>query len=269
MKRSPFAASISVQTVFPGPNVIPSLSDVLISLRENGFYGIELNIPDLYKTITPDKLRKELDTYELKMDYLATGAFAKKNRLSLSTSDQKLRELSIEGLLQNITYASEFECGIILGFFKGGISKDRISAASYLEQSIYHALPLAEKLNVTILLEVTNHTECSVLNTLEEGAVLIDKIGSPFVKLLADTYHMNIDEPDLFSSLEKYVNYFPHLHLSDNTRTYPGFGTLDFARIARTLHRIGYKGSYALEGNLQSGLINDINTSADYLHTLY
>ena len=64
MKRSPFAASISVQTVFPGPNVIPSLSDVLISLRENGFYGIELNIPDLYKTITPDKLRKELDTYE-------------------------------------------------------------------------------------------------------------------------------------------------------------------------------------------------------------
>ncbi len=269
MKHNPFRAAISVQTSFPAQNEGFSFSEVLSSLRENGFYGIELNIPDLYDAISPDSLKKKLEAYELKMDYLATGAFAKKHRLSLSTPDDDLRGLSVEGLIQNIHYASELGCGIILGFFKGGPNEDRQSAASLFEKSVCTVLPLAEKLKVTILLEITNHLECSVLNTLEEGATLIHKIGSPYVKLLADTYHMNIDEPDLYLSLKKYAGCFPHLHLSDNTRSFPGYGSLDFTGIINTLQKAGYTGSYALEGNLQNGLLNDIRSSASFLRTVF
>ena len=266
MNLSALNVPVSVQTTYSGSaNGRPTLCQIFCALKENGFQGVELNIPDLYSDISPSELKKLLDSYELKMDYLATGGFAKKYSLSLSTPDENIRALSLEGLTQNIRYAAELRCGIILGFFKGTAIEDRTLASHLFLDSIQKTIPVIESYKVPVLLEVTNHMESSVLNTLEEGALVVDKIGSPYVSLLADTYHMSIDEDDILSSLQKYLNYFPHLHLSDNTRTFPGFGTLNFQAIVQTLKNINYHGTFALEGNPHNGLLEDIALSAAYL----
>jgi sugar phosphate isomerase/epimerase len=81
---------------------------------------------------------------------------------------------------------------------------------------------------VQVLIEATNHKEASIIRTLKEGARAIDFLDCPFIRLLADIYHMNIEEPSLLDSLSEYMDYYPHLHISDDNRAYPGLGSLDF-----------------------------------------
>ena len=120
--------------------------------------------------------------------------------------------------------------------------------------------------NVLLLDEPTNHKEASIIRTLKEGAHVINFLDCPFIQLLADTYHMNIEEPSLVDSLSEYMSYYPHLHISDDNRAYPGLGSLDFTAIYRKLMECGYKGTVAVEGNIQHGLLEDTQICAAYLH---
>ena len=95
-----------------------------------------------------------------------------------------------------------------------------------------------------VLIEATNHKEASIIRTLKEGARAIDFLDCPFIRLLADTYHMNIEEPSLVDSLSEYMNYYPHLHISDDNRAYPGLGSLDFTGGKRLQGNRGCGGEY-------------------------
>ena len=64
------------------------------------------------------------------------------------------------------------------------------------------------------------------------------------------------------------MNYYPHLHISDDNRAYPGLGSLDFTAIYRKLMECGYKGTVAVEGNIQHGLLEDTQICAAYLHKM-
>ena len=59
-----------------------------------------------------------------------------------------------------------------------------------------------------VLIEATNHKEASIIRTLKEGARAIDFLDCPFIRLLADIYHMNIEEPSLLDSLSEYMDYY-------------------------------------------------------------
>ena len=119
-----------------------------------------------------------------------------------------------------------------------------------------------------VLIEATNHKVASIIRTLKEGARAIDFLDCPFIRLLADIYHMNIEEPSLLDSLSEYMDYYPHLHISDDNRAYPGLGSLDFAAIYRKLVESGYRGTVAVEGNIQHGLLEDTQICAAYLHKM-
>ena len=49
------------------------------------------------------------------------------------------------------------------------------------------------------------------MNTLEEGAAFLEKVNHAHVKLLVDTFHMNIEEDNMFTSIK---NIFPRLVVS-------------------------------------------------------
>ena len=100
---------------------------------------------------------------------------------------------------------------------------------------------------VTVLLEPLNRYECDYLNRLEDGAAIAAEIGAPNLKLLADTFHMNIEEPDIAASLRAAGSLVGHVHLADSNREAPGHGHLDIAGVLDALHGIGYQGYLSLE----------------------
>ena len=67
-------------------------------------------------------------------------------------------------------------------------------------------------------------------------------IGSEKVKLLCDTYHMNIEEKDIADSLYQAGDKLGHVHFADSNRFGPGYGHIPFQEIVQTLKKTGYDG---------------------------
>ena len=68
--------------------------------------------------------------------------------------------------------------------------------------------------------------------------------------------------------LAEYRNIYKNLHISDNNRYYPGFGSLAFERILRILDAFGYEGTISIEGRNMGTLEEDIRHSCNYLRSV-
>jgi len=81
-----------------------------------------------------------------------------------------------------------------------------------------------------------------MVNTLAQGADLVAAAGSTGVRLLADTYHMSIEEDDLCAALRACAGVLGAVHLSDSNRHQPGTGHVPFGPVLATLAEIGFDG---------------------------
>lgn len=240
---------VTLQCTYQGSEEMASFTALLKLLSKYGFSGIELNLPDL-SAISDNTLQKLLGSLELRLTYIATGAYAKARGFSLSSPDPVLRRKSIEGCKENIRYASQFHCGIIIGFFKNQPSDKKENAEHYLTDSLIQLSDFARELNVQILLEATNRYESSVANALTDTFQIVHQIGSPMISILPDTFHMNIEECDPFHALRVCSGHYPNVHLSDNNRFFPGMGCIPFERYIQTLDDLQYQGTLGIEGNI-------------------
>ncbi len=75
--------------------------------------------------------------------------------------------------------------------------------------------------------------------------------------VMADTYHMNIEERSLPEAIRETGELLNHVHLSDSNRLAPGWGHIDFGEILRTLQEIGYGRYLAFELILPPGSPSD------------
>ena len=72
--------------------------------------------------------------------------------------------------------------------------------------------------------------------------ILVEKVGADNFGLLLDTFHMNIEESEIETSIETCGDRIFHFHVADSNRWYPGAGHLDFKSILASLLSTGYKG---------------------------
>ncbi len=109
----------------------------------------------------------------------------------------------------------------------------------------------AEAAGVLVLLEPLNRYEDHMVNTLAQAAELVAAAGSPAVRVLADTYHMNIEEDDPRAALHDVRGVLGAVHLSDSNRHQPGTGHVDFGALLATLHEDGFDGVLSVECRLR------------------
>jgi sugar phosphate isomerase/epimerase len=105
----------------------------------------------------------------------------------------------------------------------------------------------AEAAGVVVLLEPLNRYEDHMVNTVAAAAGLARAVGSPAVRVLADTYHMNIEEADPCSALRAAADVLGGVHLSDSNRHQPGTGHVPFPAILATLRELGFDGVLSVE----------------------
>jgi sugar phosphate isomerase/epimerase len=104
---------------------------------------------------------------------------------------------------------------------------------------------------VAVLFEPLNRYEDHMVNRLDQGAVIVRAVGIDAVKLVVDTYHMNIEEDDPPTAVREAGALVGHVQLGDSARWQPGTGHVDFAAIVDALHDISFGGWLALECNLR------------------
>lgn len=99
----------------------------------------------------------------------------------------------------------------------------------------------------TLALECINRYENSFLNTVQQGLALLDAIGRDNVGLHLDTYHMNIEEASIVQAIASAKGRIKRIHLSENTRGYPGSGSLPWKEIVEAAKSAGYQGPWIIE----------------------
>ncbi len=236
-------------------------------LQQFGFTGVELNIANV-QSADMDAIQRFLGEYDLVMTMLASGLAAKTHGLSLSSPDATIRSRSVDASLQFIDFVQGRDVGFIIGFLKGGPVQDAARAKSDFLASMDRIAAHARMKQVHVIIEATNRYESDVANTLDEAVQIVDVLDNPYLHILPDTFHMNIEEADTHAALIAHQDKFVSVHISDNNRYYPGLGAIDFNRVFHTLEIIGFDGPVAIEGNLRSSFSADLHDSMAYLATV-
>ena len=105
----------------------------------------------------------------------------------------------------------------------------------------------AERAGVRLFVEPVNRYETHLLVRLRDAASLIEPIGHPRLAIVADLFHMALDEPDIPAAIRDNAAAIGHVHLADSNRRLPGQGRTDFRAALAALEAIGYDGWMAFE----------------------
>ena len=100
---------------------------------------------------------------------------------------------------------------------------------------------------VVLGLEALNRFETDIANTAGHAIEIVDRVGSPGLGVMLDTFHMNMEEFDLSSAIRKTGARLVHFQANENNRGFVGSGHIDWPGIARALHDISYEGPIVLE----------------------
>ena len=105
----------------------------------------------------------------------------------------------------------------------------------------------AAKRKQILLYEPINRYETNLLNSDRGRGTLRARPANSDVKLLADLFHMNIEETDLAAAIRTAGRLIGHVHLADSNRRPAGLGHTDFKPILQALRDIGFNGYFGVE----------------------
>ncbi|KAE8763867.1 sugar phosphate isomerase/epimerase family protein [Georgenia thermotolerans] len=102
---------------------------------------------------------------------------------------------------------------------------------------------------IRIGLECCNRYETNILNTAEQALAYIAALDRPNVVAHLDTYHMNIEEPDLREPVLRAAaaGRLGYVHVGESHRGAPGTGTVPWEEFFGALRECGYDGTVTFE----------------------
>ncbi len=98
-----------------------------------------------------------------------------------------------------------------------------------------------------VAFEILNRYESHQIRTVDAGLALLDAVAEDNLSLLADAYHMNIEEADPAAALRRGGARIGLYHAADSNRGAIGDGHSDFAAQIGALDDIAYDGPVILE----------------------
>jgi len=223
------------------------LSDGVRMAAELGYDGIELHIRDP-REIDAGELEKLLRKYRLAVPTIGTGQAYGEEGLSFADPAPEIRRKAVLRIKEQMELASRLGVPrVTIGLIRGtaGSEENRSPAEARVEECLAECL--AHDPAVTLVLEPINRYETALYNDVASAKAAIGRIGKPNLRLLVDTFHMNIEEPDICRSIRQAGDLISHVHFADSNRWAPGCGHLDFRGILRALQEIGYGGAICAE----------------------
>ena len=232
-----------------------TFAERLRNLEKYGFEGVELNGAELLKPGGLDERLVALRDSPVQAASSCGGVDAQ-----LVSPDPGMRRECIDGLKKLLDACAELGAvgPISVPIFNRSARVPDLSPLMdqhQLEKELLVAVlgEIAEhavKVGASLLLEPLNRYESNSLKDIEEGAEICRRVGSPGVKLMADFFHMHIEQRDMAKSLTAVKDVLAHCHLADSTRLEPGTGLTDFVAPFKALKQAKFKGFMALECGL-------------------
>jgi sugar phosphate isomerase/epimerase len=215
-----------------------------------GFDGIELFTASA-DAIDGDHLAELLEKYQLQLAAVGTGAGKVLHGWTLTDPDPEIRKKAISFISDMIEFGAKFGAPAIIGSMQGSFGIGTGPRLDYGFEHFCEALDIlgekAKQEGTFLLVEPLNRYETSGFNYLFAFDNFQSYLKTRNVKVLADLFHMNIEEDNLAQAILDYGKYIGHVHFADSNRKPMGLGHTDMKPIAAALKEIGYEGYVSAE----------------------
>ncbi|MFC5409356.1 TIM barrel protein [Larkinella bovis] len=213
-----------------------------------GFDAVELFTASA-DAVAPDRLAALCEQFGVKIAAVGTGAGKVIHGLTLTDPDAQVRSRAVAFIADMMAFGAGFGAPAIIGSMQGNAvpGVEREQALEWLVEGLNILGKQAGDQGVTLIYEPLNRYETNLINRLEDGVDLLKSLDNQYVKLLADLFHMNIEEVSLAESLRLAAPYIGHVHFADSNRRPVGFGHTDLQEVAAVLQQMDYAGYISAE----------------------
>lgn len=219
------------------------LNTNLAAIASLGYQGVELAIRDP-NILDAAWLERATRAHGLAVPAIGTGQAWGEEGLSFTDPDPSIRRAAIERIKSHIPVAARFGAVIIIGLIRGTVKPGVVHAQAldWLTDGLRECGIAAQLHGIRLALEPINRYETTLVNRIQQGLELIDRVGAANLGLLLDTFHMNIEEARIEDAVCACSGHIFHFHVADSNRWYPGGGHLDFRSVLNALANTGYQG---------------------------
>lgn len=213
-----------------------------------GFDGVEIFAPG-HEALPADPVAAILRRHGLGLAALGSGAGWVRHKLSLTSPDESVRRNARAFLREMILAGGRLGAPVILGSMQGRHegSVTREQALDWLASAVAELADLAAEMGQVFLVEPLNRYETNLLRTMDEALDLMARAGRRNTRVLADLFHMNIEEASWESSIARAGASIGHVHFADSNRRAMGMGHTDFRAVTLLLRQAGYQGYLSAE----------------------
>ncbi len=228
-------------------NVTEEHYPILEQLKSYGYDGVEIPIFEL--DVEPyQKLGAKCD--ELGLERTAVTVCSVEN--NPASGDAKIRQSGLDYIKQVIdacqALGSNLLCGpyhSALGEFSGnGPTEDELR---WSQETLRQAAEYAQTADVVLGMEYLNRFECYLLNTAVDAAKYVKAVNHPNLRMMYDTFHANIEEKNINEAVKACADVTCHVHISENDRSTPGEGLVDWDATFQALKETKYEGWMTVE----------------------
>ena len=216
--------------------------------------------------------RYGFDALELSVDSIVSAEAAIRERVPVSAitggyrgwlidPDDEKRRTARADLTRLLQLAGDLGCGCVVVPIWGrtrnlpGIAtgRTREEDEAIFVDAMTELARAAERYGSRLFIEPINRYQNDVCVTIADALRLRERIGGGAVFVMADVFHMNIEEADMGESILEAGRWLGHVHLADSQRLEPGKGHLDLRPVFAALARTGYDGYASFELAALSG----------------
>jgi sugar phosphate isomerase/epimerase len=229
----------------------PDFESNVARLGALGYDGVELAVRDP-ASLDVARVKRVLDAQHLIVPAIGTGQAYVEEQLSLTDRRAAVRDRAMARLESHVALAREFGALVIVGLIRGSAgtlaeAPSRDQTRAWLIDALKHLAQVAGAQGVRLAIEPINRYETNLINTVADALALIEEVGADNLGVLFDTFHANIEEPSIETSLRACGARLFHVHVADSNRWAPGAGHTDFARLIAVLCEMKYAGWVSAE----------------------
>ena len=172
----------------------------------------------------------------------------------LSSDDESVRENGVAYVNRCSQIAEALGANVVVGPMYSAVGRtrmaepaERAAQRALAARNIRRAADYAAKRGVRLAIEPLNRFETDLINTVDQGIVLLDEIERENVGLLLDTFHMNIEEKNIPAALRRAKGRIFEFHACSSDRGTPGEDHLPWPEIVTALKDTGYADAVVIE----------------------
>jgi sugar phosphate isomerase/epimerase len=218
------------------------LPSAFARLAELGYDGVELMTKNP-ASLDGAEIRRLLCAHGLSLSGLCSGHVFGEDRLGLVQPDLTINRAAMARMEELIDFAAGFGAGTMvnIGRSRGVGDVKRMAETLQLAARVFQELAdAAAPVGVRLILEPVLRQEVNFIHSTRDGLEMARRVDRPNFGLMLDTYHMHLEDDDMFAALRHAAPYLWHMHFSDSNRCWPGSGDINYPRVIDVLHEIGF-----------------------------